>query len=108
MEVMLNMLEDFLGELNDLPDEILLIIFKKLNNITLLLCSLIGVNDRLKKIVRDPIFTRHFKSMSNSSNDSIKPVSDVILNHLVGVSASPTHPLIRYTVTLDKSNILDF
>ncbi len=38
-------------QLNDLPDEILLIIFKKLNNIELLY-SLINVNKRVKKIVR--------------------------------------------------------
>ncbi|CAF1513619.1 unnamed protein product [Rotaria magnacalcarata] len=43
-------------QLNDLPDEILLIIFKKLDNITLLY-SLSGVNIRLNKIVHDSIFT---------------------------------------------------
>ncbi len=43
-------------QLDDLPDEILMIIFKKLNNITLLY-SLIGVNIRLNKIVCDSIFT---------------------------------------------------
>ncbi len=43
-------------QLNDLPDEILMIIFKKLYNITLLY-SLEGVNIRLNKIVHDSIFT---------------------------------------------------
>jgi hypothetical protein len=43
-------------QLDDLPDEILMIIFKKLNNITLLY-SLIGVNIRLNKILYDSIFT---------------------------------------------------
>jgi len=42
--------------MDDLPDEILMIIFKKLDNITLLY-SLIGVNIRLHKIVCDSIFT---------------------------------------------------
>jgi hypothetical protein len=43
-------------QLDDLPDEILMIIFKKLNNI-ILLYSLIGVNIRLNKILCDSIFT---------------------------------------------------
>ncbi|CAF3286006.1 unnamed protein product, partial [Rotaria sp. Silwood2] len=50
-------MEHLLVELNDLPDEILLMILKKLNSISLLY-SLIGVNKRLDTIVRDPIFTR--------------------------------------------------
>ena len=43
-------------QLTDLPDEILMIIFKKLDNITLLY-SLSGVSIRLNKIVHDFIFT---------------------------------------------------
>ena len=43
-------------QLNDLPDEILMMIFNKLDNITLLY-SLIGFNIRLNKIVCDSIFT---------------------------------------------------
>ncbi len=43
-------------ELNDLPDEILLMIFKKVYNI-ILLYSLSGVNIRLNKIVHHSIFT---------------------------------------------------
>ncbi|CAF4038362.1 unnamed protein product [Rotaria sordida] len=42
--------------LNDLPDEILMIIFKKLNNLDVLY-SLQGVNQRLNHIIYDPIFT---------------------------------------------------
>ena len=43
-------------ELNDLPDEILLIIFKKLNKLeTLYSCQ--GVNQRLNNIIHDPNFT---------------------------------------------------
>lgn len=43
-------------QLNNLPDEILLIIFKKLKNINLLF-SLIGVNKHLNEIVHDSVFT---------------------------------------------------
>ncbi len=42
-------------QLNDLPDEILMIILKKLNNLEVLY-SLIGVNKRLTKMVHDPNF----------------------------------------------------
>jgi hypothetical protein len=45
-------------QLNDLPDEILMIIFKKLHNIEVLY-SLIGINKRLDTIVLDSIFTRN-------------------------------------------------
>lgn len=43
-------------QLCDLPDEILMIIFKKLNNI-LLLYSLSHVDERLNRIIYDPMFT---------------------------------------------------
>ncbi len=39
----------------DLPDEILLIIFKKLNNVSLLY-SLLSINKRLDKVLQDNIF----------------------------------------------------
>ncbi|CAF3169701.1 unnamed protein product [Rotaria sp. Silwood2] len=42
--------------LNDLPDEILMIIFKKMSNLEVLY-SLQGVTQRLNKIVHDSIFT---------------------------------------------------
>ena len=44
-------------QLDDLPDEILLMIFKKLSN-TALLCSLTDVNKRLNQLVHDSIFTK--------------------------------------------------
>ncbi|CAF1451780.1 unnamed protein product, partial [Rotaria sordida] len=44
--------------LNDLPDEILMIIFKKVNNFHILYYFQ-GVNQRLNKIIQDPIFISH-------------------------------------------------
>ncbi|CAF0959553.1 unnamed protein product [Rotaria sordida] len=44
-------------QLTDLPDEILIIIFKKLYDVEILY-SLIGVNKQLNKIIHDSIFTR--------------------------------------------------
>ena len=48
-------MERSLVELNDLPDQIRLSIFQKLDNISLL-NSLMGVNRRLNIIVCNPIF----------------------------------------------------
>lgn len=45
-------------QLSDLPDEILVIIFKRVRNIEVL-HSFVGVNKRLHTIVLDPIFTRN-------------------------------------------------
>ncbi|CAF0943860.1 unnamed protein product [Rotaria sordida] len=66
--------------LNDLPDEILMIIFKKLNNFDVLY-SLHGVNQRLNQIIQDRIFTSRLicvKWFSNNFTDLIS--CDMILN----------------------------
>ena len=56
--------------LNGLPDEILLIIFKKLNNINVLY-SFQGVNQRLSQIVHDQIFTNRLTFVGSFSHDFI-------------------------------------
>lgn len=59
--------------LDNLPDEILMIIFKKLNNLEVLY-SLQGVNQRLNKIIHDRIFASHlnfFKWLSHNFIDSL-------------------------------------
>ncbi|CAF1221648.1 unnamed protein product [Rotaria sordida] len=67
-------------ELNDLPDEILLIIFKKLDNLELLY-SFQGVNERLKKIIHDQTFTSRLSFLNRSFNKFInKFSSNIILN----------------------------
>ena len=66
-------------QLDDLPDEILLLIFKELLNIEVLY-SLIDVNDRLNRIAHDPMFTNHLSLMKYSSNVSIHPLSESMLN----------------------------
>jgi len=56
----------------DLSDEILLTIFKKLNNIDVLY-SLIGVNKKLDKLARDITFTQSLNfviTLSNEADDS--------------------------------------
>jgi hypothetical protein len=64
--------------LDDLPDEILMIIFRKLNNL-LLLYSLIGVNKRLNKIIQDPVFTRHLSLIQSLSIKFVHPLPEPIL-----------------------------
>ncbi|CAF4188409.1 unnamed protein product, partial [Rotaria sordida] len=67
-------------ELNDLPDEILLIIFKKLDNLELLY-SFQGVNERLNKIIHDQTFTSRLSFLNRSFNKFInKFSSNIILN----------------------------
>ncbi len=66
-------------QLNDLPDEILMIIFKNLNNLAVLY-SLFGVNKRLNKILHDSIFTNCLTLLRTGSNDFIYPLSNQILD----------------------------
>jgi hypothetical protein len=66
--------------LNDLPDEILMIIFQKLNNVEVVY-SLQGVNQRLNKIVCDLIFTGHLTFVKWFQHHFIDLFScDMILN----------------------------
>jgi hypothetical protein len=71
---MINM-DNLLIQLDDLPDEILLIIFKKLNNVELLYC-LINVNKRVQNIVHDSIFTSRLTLLRYFSKDYIYPLLD--------------------------------
>jgi hypothetical protein len=65
-------------ELNDLPDEILLMIFKKLNNLEVFY-SFQGVNNRLNRIIYDPILTSHLNFLTWSSNKLINRFSSNII-----------------------------
>ncbi|CAF1114229.1 unnamed protein product [Adineta steineri] len=64
-------------QLNDLPDEILIIILKELNNIEVFY-SLLGVNKRLDSIVLDPIFTR--KLTIRRSFNGLNQLFDAVLD----------------------------
>jgi len=65
-------------QLTDLPDELLMMIFKKLNNLQLL-HSLMGVNMRLNQIICDPFFTNYLTLLRVSFNNVTHPVADAIL-----------------------------
>ncbi len=71
-----------LVQLDDLPDEILMHIFKKLYN-NEVLYSFIDVNQRLNRIVHDPIFTRYLYLYKCFPYDnSTDPLPDPILDRL--------------------------
>jgi hypothetical protein len=72
-------MKDVLIQLNDLPDEILLIILKKLYNVEVLY-SLIGVNKRFTTITCDSIFSSHLYLIQRFSDDSIYPLPNPILD----------------------------
>ncbi|CAF2932667.1 unnamed protein product [Rotaria sp. Silwood2] len=65
-------------QLNDLPDEILIYILKKLSNAEVLY-SLLGVNKRLNKIVHDSIFTNDLSLLMSTSDGFVYSLPDLIL-----------------------------
>ncbi|CAF3676027.1 unnamed protein product [Rotaria sordida] len=64
-------------KLHDLPDAVLMIILKKLQN-SQVLYSFMGVNKRLDRIVNDSIFTRNL-TFTTSFND-LNQLTDSIRN----------------------------
>ncbi|CAF1484567.1 unnamed protein product [Rotaria sordida] len=66
-------------ELNDLPVEILIYIFKKISNVEVLY-SLINTNQLLNQIVRDPIFTSDLFLLNCFSDGSISSLSNRMLD----------------------------
>jgi hypothetical protein len=65
-------------QLDDLPDEILLIIFKNLDNCEVLY-SFIGLNKRFDTIIKDTIFTRNL-TLITSVHSSSYQFTDSILD----------------------------
>ena len=88
-------MEDFFIQLNDLPDEILLIIFKKMYNVEVLY-SLIGVNKRLNKIVHDSIFTSHLTLMERCSDGLLYQLTDSILDRFCSYILPKIHQKIEW------------
>lgn len=67
-------------QLVDLPDELLLMIFKTLNG-TLALYSFMGINRRFDQILQDSIFTNCLTLMTCSTNSCFSPMPCEINNH---------------------------
>jgi hypothetical protein len=83
-------------QLNDLPDEILLIIFKKLNNVEAL-SSLFNVNKRLNKIVHDSIFTSDLTLLKYLSHDSTYSLPDPLLDRFCSEILPSIHHKMAYS-----------
>ena len=96
-------MDNLLIQLNDLPDEILLIIFKKLNNIELLY-SLINVNERIKRIVHDSIFTSRMTLLHYFSKDYIYPLPDPILDRFCSYILPSIHHQVKW-LNLESSTM---
>ncbi|CAF3121985.1 unnamed protein product, partial [Rotaria sp. Silwood2] len=81
-------------QLNDLPDEILIYIFKKLTNAEVLY-SLSGVNKRLNKIIYDSVFTNDLSLMMSTSNGLVYSLSDLILDRFCSYILPSIHKKIQ-------------
>ncbi|CAF3154678.1 unnamed protein product [Rotaria sp. Silwood2] len=79
----------------DLSDEILLIIFEELNNVEML-NSLMGINRRLDKILRDPIFSSHLTLMRSSSNGLFHPLVDIMIDRFCSQILPQIHHNIKW------------
>ncbi|CAF4066895.1 unnamed protein product [Rotaria sordida] len=100
-------------QLNDLPDEILMMIFKKLHNITLLY-SLSDVNIRLNKIVHDSIFTNRLTLANFVPSRLILqmyspiyfayPLSDLVLDRFCSHILSKIHQKVKW-LDLESSSM---
>ncbi|CAF1428030.1 unnamed protein product [Rotaria sp. Silwood1] len=72
-------MEHSMIQLDDLPDEILMMIFNNMRQVDVLY-SLIDVNQRLNTIVHDPIFTTHLTLLEHFSDGSIHSLTDTMLD----------------------------
>lgn len=83
------------AQLNDLPDEILIIILKNLNKINVLY-SFIDVNKRFDKIVQDSIFTSSLTLFNYFSYDDIYPLPHLILDRFCSKILPKIHQRIKW------------
>ncbi|CAF0946288.1 unnamed protein product [Rotaria sordida] len=71
-------MEHYSNQFINLPDEILLIILKKLNTIDVF--NLFGIDERLDNILYDKIFTSKLTLFVSSSNDLIHRLDDSLID----------------------------
>src|ERR1700722_19426392 len=88
-------MEHSIVQLIDLPDELLVMIFQRLNNVELLY-SLMGINTRLDRIISDPVFTTYLTLFRYFSNHHICPLVDTVL----GRFCSQILPKIHYKINV--------
>ncbi|CAF1516820.1 unnamed protein product [Adineta ricciae] len=68
----------------NLPDEVLYLVLKKLNNVNVL-CSLVGIHDRLDRLAYDVNFTQTINLTTVSPNGSHKSLADDIVHRFCSV-----------------------
>ncbi|CAF3666893.1 unnamed protein product [Rotaria sp. Silwood1] len=90
-------------QLLDLPDEILIEILNKLNNIDVL-CTVLGVNKRLERLARDTIFTDFLDLTTKSSLGGICSMSNIILDRFCSSILPQIHHNIK-SLVLESSSI---
>lgn len=93
-------MKNFPIQLIDLPDELLLIVSKKLNNVELFY-SLMGINRQLDRILFDSIFTDCLTLTTNSFNGHIYSLDNQILDRLCRDIIPKIHEKIQY-ITVDS------
>ena len=90
-------------QLTDLPDEILLMIFKNIDNVQLLY-SMMGVNTRLDRTIYDPVFTRHLTLFRYLQNRLISPLSEMELRRFCSQILPEIHHKI-HTLHVESSTM---
>ena len=92
--------------LNDLPDELLLHIFRKLNYVDLL-HSLQNVNQRLNRIIHEPIFTTQLDFVQWLPHKYINLLSSqIMLNRFCSQILPDIHENVKY-LDLESSSMRD-
>ena len=81
-------------QLNDLPDEILMIIFKKLANMEILY-SLVDVHKRLNRLAQDSVFTNNLAILISTSNGFVYSLLDPILHRFCSHILPEIHQKIK-------------
>ena len=66
-------------QLINLPDEILMIIFERLDSVDLFICFM-DINTRVEQIIHDPVFTRRLTLLRWSPTDFFYPVHNTIID----------------------------
>jgi hypothetical protein len=95
-------MEDLSIKLNDLPDEIIVFILRKLYDVEVLY-SLIGVNKRLSTIAYDSIFTSHL-TLTYFLNDSAYPLPDPMLDRFCSPILHEIHHKIKW-LNLERTSM---
>jgi hypothetical protein len=90
-------------QLDDLPDEILMIIFKNMRKFEVLY-SLIDVNQRLTTIARDRIFTNYLALSRHSPDGSVDSYIDSMIDRFCSQILPKIHHKIKF-LYLDLSSM---